>query len=73
MSAIYFLFFLIFWIVSDQLQVDSFATARDGETHEATRRLLSVLLRQVKIEFPHDFMMKQNQMSACTPNINNFC
>lgn len=31
-------------------QVDSFATARDGETHEATRRLLSVLLRQVLLE-----------------------
>ncbi|MCD9643643.1 hypothetical protein HAX54_031262 [Datura stramonium] len=28
-------------------RVDSFATARDGETHEATRRLLSVLLRQI--------------------------
>ncbi|MCE3215692.1 hypothetical protein HAX54_003208, partial [Datura stramonium] len=28
-------------------EVDSFATARDGETHEATRRLLSVLLRQI--------------------------
>ncbi|XP_060175758.1 uncharacterized protein LOC132606325 isoform X3 [Lycium barbarum] len=28
-------------------EVDSFATARDGETHEATRRLLSVLLRQL--------------------------
>ncbi|KAK4348075.1 hypothetical protein RND71_034414 [Anisodus tanguticus] len=27
-------------------EVDSFATAHDGETHEATRRLLSVLLRQ---------------------------
>ncbi|RAL39511.1 unnamed protein product [Cuscuta campestris] len=28
-------------------EVDSFATARDGETHEATRRMLSVLLRQI--------------------------
>ncbi|KAL6567525.1 hypothetical protein OROGR_001193 [Orobanche gracilis] len=28
-------------------QVDSVATARDNETHEATRRLLSVLLRQI--------------------------
>ncbi|XP_019171701.1 PREDICTED: cell division control protein 48 isoform X2 [Ipomoea nil] len=28
-------------------EVDSFATARDGETHEATRRILSVLLRQI--------------------------
>ncbi|KAF3674034.1 meiotic spindle formation protein mei-1 isoform X2 [Capsicum chacoense] len=28
-------------------EVDSFAAARDGETHEATRRLLSVLLRQI--------------------------
>ncbi|GAA0171501.1 protease [Lithospermum erythrorhizon] len=27
-------------------EVDSLAVARDGETHEATRRLLSVLLRQ---------------------------
>ena len=31
-----------------QLQVDSFAIARDSEMHEATRRVLSVLLRQVK-------------------------
>ncbi|KAB2025966.1 hypothetical protein ES319_D06G186100v1 [Gossypium barbadense] len=29
------------------LQVDSFATARGGEIHEATRRILSVLLRQI--------------------------
>ncbi|KAL3521914.1 hypothetical protein ACH5RR_014748 [Cinchona calisaya] len=28
-------------------EVDSFAVARDGETHEATRRVLSVLLRQI--------------------------
>ncbi|KAL2483940.1 P-loop containing nucleoside triphosphate hydrolase superfamily protein [Forsythia ovata] len=28
-------------------EVDSLATARDTETHEATRRLLSVLLRQI--------------------------
>ncbi|CAI9086844.1 OLC1v1020763C2 [Oldenlandia corymbosa var. corymbosa] len=28
-------------------EVDSFAIARDGETHEATRRVLSVLLRQI--------------------------
>lgn len=28
-------------------QVDSFAVARDSEMHEATRRILSVLLRQV--------------------------
>ncbi|XP_020553980.1 spermatogenesis-associated protein 5 [Sesamum indicum] len=28
-------------------EVDSVATARDSETHEATRRLLSVLLRQI--------------------------
>lgn len=28
-------------------EVDSFATARDGETHEATRRILSVILRQI--------------------------
>lgn len=28
-------------------EVDAFATARDGETHEATRRILSVLLRQI--------------------------
>ncbi|KAG9147407.1 hypothetical protein Leryth_019672 [Lithospermum erythrorhizon] len=28
-------------------EVDSLAVARDGETHEATRRLLSVLLRQI--------------------------
>ncbi|KAG8385785.1 hypothetical protein BUALT_Bualt03G0081400 [Buddleja alternifolia] len=28
-------------------EVDSVATARDNETHEATRRLLSVLLRQI--------------------------
>ncbi|XP_022720659.1 uncharacterized protein LOC111278295 isoform X3 [Durio zibethinus] len=27
--------------------VDAFATARDGEIHEATRRILSVLLRQI--------------------------
>ncbi|CAH1448241.1 unnamed protein product [Lactuca virosa] len=29
------------------LEVDSFATARDSETHEATRRILSVILRQI--------------------------
>ncbi|KAG8635158.1 hypothetical protein MANES_16G002800v8 [Manihot esculenta] len=29
-------------------EVDSFAVARDSEMHEATRRILSVLLRQVK-------------------------
>ncbi|XP_022716163.1 cell division cycle protein 48 homolog isoform X6 [Durio zibethinus] len=28
-------------------EVDSFATARDGEIHETTRRILSVLLRQI--------------------------
>ncbi|XP_022720658.1 uncharacterized protein LOC111278295 isoform X2 [Durio zibethinus] len=28
-------------------EVDAFATARDGEIHEATRRILSVLLRQI--------------------------
>ncbi|XP_059662905.1 uncharacterized protein LOC132308725 [Cornus florida] len=28
-------------------EVDSFAVARDSETHEATRRILSVLLRQI--------------------------
>ncbi|KAL4563000.1 hypothetical protein LXL04_027031 [Taraxacum kok-saghyz] len=28
-------------------EVDSFATARDNETHEATRRILSVILRQI--------------------------
>lgn len=32
-------------------QVDSFAVARDSEMHEATRRILSVLLRQVKLGF----------------------
>ncbi|CAN0899103.1 VCP-like ATPase, partial [Linum grandiflorum] len=30
-------------------EVDSFAVTRDGEMHEATRRILSVLLRQVNI------------------------
>lgn len=30
------------------LQVDSFAASRDKEMHEATRRILSVILRQVK-------------------------
>ncbi|KAD7117977.1 hypothetical protein R6Q59_005005 [Mikania micrantha] len=28
-------------------EVDSFATTRDSETHEATRRILSVILRQI--------------------------
>ncbi|XP_028773865.1 fidgetin-like protein 1 [Neltuma alba] len=28
-------------------EIDSFAAARDGEMHEATRRILSVLLRQI--------------------------
>ncbi|KAI7746814.1 hypothetical protein M8C21_007721 [Ambrosia artemisiifolia] len=28
-------------------EVDSFATSRDSETHEATRRILSVILRQI--------------------------
>ncbi|KAF8409613.1 hypothetical protein HHK36_005691 [Tetracentron sinense] len=32
-------------------EVDSFAAARDNEMHEATRRILSVLLRQVKSGF----------------------
>lgn len=36
--------FLHFWI-----QIDSFAAARDNEMHEATRRILSVLLRQVNL------------------------
>ncbi|CAN4124163.1 unnamed protein product [Withania somnifera] len=36
-------------------EVDSFATARDGETHEATRRILSVLLRQIiRGQVPND-------------------
>lgn len=35
------------FILINYLQIDSFATARDNETHEATRRVLSVLLRQV--------------------------
>jgi len=34
--------------VLETMQVDSFAIARDSEMHEATRRILSVLLRQVK-------------------------
>ncbi|KAJ0476259.1 putative ATPase, AAA-type, core, P-loop containing nucleoside triphosphate hydrolase [Helianthus annuus] len=29
------------------LQVDSFATSHDSETHEATCRILSVILRQI--------------------------
>lgn len=32
---------------TELLQVDSLATSRDSDLHEATRRLLSVLLRQV--------------------------
>jgi hypothetical protein len=32
----------------DYLQIDSLATTRDSEMHEATRRMLSVLLRQVR-------------------------
>lgn len=28
-------------------EVDSFAIARDSEMHEATRRILSVILRQI--------------------------
>lgn len=31
------------------IQIDSFAAARDNEMHEATRRILSVLLRQVNL------------------------
>lgn len=31
-------------------QVDSFAISRDSDMHEATRRVLSVLLRQVKLD-----------------------
>jgi hypothetical protein len=30
-----------------EIQIDSFAAARDNDMHEATRRMLSVLLRQV--------------------------
>lgn len=35
------------FILCSDLQVDSFAVTRDNEMHEATRRILSVLLRQV--------------------------
>lgn len=43
-----------FWKINhcidrDLLQVDSLATSRDSDLHEATRRLLSVLLRQVML------------------------
>ncbi|KAG5005672.1 hypothetical protein JHK82_023654 [Glycine max] len=31
------------------IQIDSFAAARDNEMHEATRRILSVLLRQFNL------------------------
>ncbi|KAB2025964.1 hypothetical protein ES319_D06G186100v1 [Gossypium barbadense] len=37
----------IIFLDEPTLQVDSFATARGGEIHEATRRILSVLLRQI--------------------------
>ena len=55
------------------LQVDAFATARDGEIHEATRRILSVLLRQVKLDFPVVLVTNENEpLSKPVKNIN-FC
>lgn len=41
-------YFLII-ICSYFIQVDSFATSRESDIHEATRRILSVLLRQVSV------------------------
>lgn len=47
------------------LQVDSFATARGGEIHEATRRILSVLLRQVKLNFQEVLVLgKINRLAS---------
>jgi hypothetical protein len=39
-----------------EIQIDSFAAARDNDMHEATRRMLSVLLRQVNV-IAYCFMM----------------
>ena len=42
-------FDLTFSVISTSfLQVDSFAASRDNDMHEATRRILSVILRQVR-------------------------
>lgn len=43
------------------MQVDSLATARDGDIHEATRRLLSVLLRQVMLGLS-DFSIQERNL-----------
>ena len=47
------------------LQIDSFAVARDNEMHEATRRILSVLLRQVNPVFPLLYTLQKMSHLAC--------
>lgn len=46
------------------IQVDSLAISRDSEMHEATRRILSVLLRQVKPEFHFTLFLKTSFLSC---------
>lgn len=43
------LLYILFVFLLFGIQIDSFAAARDSEMHEATRRILSVLLRQVNV------------------------
>ena len=50
------------------LQIDSFAVARDSEMHEATRRILSVLLRQVNPVFPLLYTFQKLSHLACLPD-----
>lgn len=40
--------------------MDSLAVARDSEMHEATRRVLSVLLRQVKLGFGINLLLTKH-------------
>lgn len=40
--------------------MDSLAVARDSEIHEATRRVLSVLLRQVKLGFGISLLLTEH-------------
>lgn len=54
------------------LQVDAFAVARDAEIHEATRRILSVLLRQVKLDFPVVLVANENEPSKPVKTLS-FC
>ena len=56
--------FLMIWYYF-MLQIDSFAVARDSEMHEATRRILSVLLRQVNPVFSLLYTFQKLSHLAC--------